>query len=72
MIIEVEIGVVDGRESRPCGHVHHVGTCPYCQRAQLARWRRQLNEVSHARAYQRCAIAAPSSSAAMSMPGPRA
>jgi hypothetical protein len=28
-----------------CGHTHHVGTCPACQRAQLARWRRQLEEA---------------------------
>jgi hypothetical protein len=26
----------------PCGHARHVGTCPTCQRVQLARWRRQL------------------------------
>jgi hypothetical protein len=26
----------------PCGHTRHVGTCPTCQRVQLARWRRQL------------------------------
>jgi hypothetical protein len=25
-----------------CGHTRHVGTCPACQRAQLARWRAQL------------------------------
>ncbi|HZU39779.1 MAG TPA: hypothetical protein VE992_01935 [Solirubrobacteraceae bacterium] len=24
-----------------CGHTRHVGTCPCCQRAQLARWRAQ-------------------------------
>lgn len=30
----------------PCGHTHHVGTCPECQRVQLARWRFQLQEAS--------------------------
>ena len=25
-----------------CGHTRHVGTCPHCQGAQLARWQRQL------------------------------
>ena len=28
---------------KPCGHTRHMGTCPYCQRAQLARWRAQLD-----------------------------
>jgi hypothetical protein len=32
--------------SRSCGHVHHVGICPSCQRAQLARWGAQLAEAS--------------------------
>jgi hypothetical protein len=32
-----------------CGHVHHVGTCPCCQRAQLARWRDQLASVTSER-----------------------
>lgn len=72
MIINVEHRVAAGGGCRPCGHMHHIGTCAHCQRAQLARWRRQLIEVSDARAYQRSAVAALSSSAAMSMPGPRA
>lgn len=29
-------------EAKPCGHDRHVGTCPACQRAQLARWSFQL------------------------------
>ncbi len=29
-----------------CGHIRHVGTCPECQRAQLARWRGQLVEAT--------------------------
>jgi len=29
-----------------CGHARHVGTCPECQRTQLARWRSQLEEAS--------------------------
>jgi hypothetical protein len=29
-----------------CGHAAHVGTCPACQRSQLARWRTQLAQVS--------------------------
>jgi len=32
----------------PCGHTRHVGTCPHCQRAQLARWRAQLIAASSA------------------------
>jgi hypothetical protein len=31
---------------KPCGHTRHVGTCPHCQRAQLARWQRQLATVT--------------------------
>jgi len=31
-----------------CGHARHVGTCPECQRVQLARWRTQLHAVSDA------------------------
>jgi hypothetical protein len=31
---------------RPCGHRHHVGTCPPCQRAQLASWHAQLEEAT--------------------------
>lgn len=31
-----------------CGHTRHVGTCPECQRAQLARWRTQLIAASDA------------------------
>jgi len=30
-----------------CGHTRRVGTCPECQRAQLARWRAQLLEASN-------------------------
>jgi len=32
-----------------CGHARHVGTCPSCQRAQLARWNAQLVSVTVAR-----------------------
>jgi hypothetical protein len=28
-----------------CGHTRHVGTCPACQRTQLARWHAQLTEA---------------------------
>lgn len=28
-----------------CGHTRHVGTCPACQRAQLARWHGQLRDA---------------------------
>lgn len=31
-----------GTTEGPCGHTRHVGTCPTCQRVQLARWREQL------------------------------
>jgi hypothetical protein len=37
-------GVPTGQRS--CGHVRHVGACPSCQRAQLARWDAQLAEAS--------------------------
>jgi hypothetical protein len=30
----------------PCGHSVHLGSCPHCQRAQLARWGEQLAEAS--------------------------
>jgi hypothetical protein len=32
-----------------CGHMHLVGPCAACQRAQLARWRAQLAEAQSAR-----------------------
>jgi hypothetical protein len=37
-----------GALTRPgsCAHVRHVGACPSCQRAQLARWDAQLAEAS--------------------------
>ena len=38
---------------KPCGHAHHVGTCPSCQRAQLKRWRMQLVQVDARRAARR-------------------
>lgn len=31
-----------------CGHTRHVGSCPQCQRVQLARWRTQLVAASDA------------------------
>jgi hypothetical protein len=31
---------------RSCGHYRHAGSCPHCQRTQLARWARQLAEVT--------------------------
>jgi hypothetical protein len=30
---------------KQCGHTRHVGTCPVCQRAQLAKWQAQLAQV---------------------------
>jgi hypothetical protein len=33
------------RAAKPCRHDRHVGTCPACQRAQLARWQSQLTAV---------------------------
>ena len=30
----------------PCGHRVHLGSCPQCQRAQLARWAEQLAAAS--------------------------
>lgn len=36
----VEIGA-----ERACGHDRHHGSCPDCQRAQLDRWRVQLESV---------------------------
>jgi hypothetical protein len=38
------------RAPKPCGHDRHVGPCPACQRAQLARWNSQLVAVGLARA----------------------
>ena len=35
---------------RMCAHTRHNGSCPSCQRAQLARWRAQLAAVSPSRA----------------------
>ncbi|MGZ6562993.1 MAG: hypothetical protein ACXVH1_26030 [Solirubrobacteraceae bacterium] len=35
---------------RTCAHARHNGSCPSCQRAQLARWRAQLAAVSPSRA----------------------
>jgi hypothetical protein len=43
-------GVLTGHRS--CGHVCHVGACPSCQRAQLARWDAQLAEVSRGWRYR--------------------
>jgi hypothetical protein len=37
--------VLGSRAPKPCGHERHVGWCPDCQRAQLARWRSQLASV---------------------------
>ena len=36
-----------------CNHTRHVGTCPSCQRAQLARWREQLARDDEAVPQQR-------------------
>jgi hypothetical protein len=33
---------------KQCGHNRHVGTCPVCQRAQLAKWQAQLTQASRA------------------------
>ena len=33
--------------AKDCGHTAHVGTCPACQRAQLAKWRAQLAQVDN-------------------------
>jgi hypothetical protein len=33
------------RAPKSCGHIHHVGTCGPCQRAQLARWHAQLTQA---------------------------
>jgi hypothetical protein len=30
----------------PCGHRVHRGSCPQCQRAQLARWAEQLADAA--------------------------
>jgi hypothetical protein len=31
--------------NKACGHTRHVGSCPWCQRSQLARWAVQLAEA---------------------------
>jgi hypothetical protein len=41
---DLNVRRVDGRQ-KPCGHDRHVGTCPGCQRVQLARWQAQLADV---------------------------
>lgn len=33
-------------ENRPCGHVHHHGSCPDCQRIQIDRWNVQLADAA--------------------------
>jgi len=35
-----------GQSAKACGHTAHVGTCPSCQRAQLAKWQAQLAQVA--------------------------
>ena len=35
------------KPTKDCGHTAHVGTCPACQRAQLAKWRAQLAQVDN-------------------------
>ncbi len=48
---------------KPCQHDKHVGTCPCCQRAQLARWQAQLDELtSEGRGAASTGIDAPASS----------
>lgn len=36
---------------KPCGHACHCGTCPWCQRAQLARWEAQLAQATSERGH---------------------
>jgi hypothetical protein len=43
--LRVSAGSHSSEVQKACGHRDHVGTCPQCQRAQLARWRAQLNEA---------------------------
>ncbi len=33
---------------KPCGHIDHVGTCPACQRSQLAKWQAQVAQAQSA------------------------
>jgi hypothetical protein len=33
---------------KPCGHREHVGTCPACQRVQLAKWQAQEAQAQRA------------------------
>ena len=33
---------------KPCGHRAHVGTCPACQRVQLAKWQAQAAQAQRA------------------------
>jgi hypothetical protein len=44
------LAVYSTRNGRPphkrCGHARHVGTCPCCQRVQLAKWDTQLAQAS--------------------------
>jgi len=40
------INEVSTATPKRCGHPRHVGCCPCCQRAQLARWSMQLTEAT--------------------------
>ncbi|MDX6341497.1 MAG: hypothetical protein QOH87_1635 [Trebonia sp.] len=42
-----EAGLLGPRTRKACLHERHVGTCPACQRAQLARWDSQLTAVGN-------------------------
>jgi hypothetical protein len=39
-------GTSGNRNPKPCGHTDHHGTCPGCQRAQLAKWAAQLAQAT--------------------------
>jgi hypothetical protein len=43
--VRIEPGVT---AHKACGHARHIGCCPECQRAQLARWDVQLAQATRA------------------------
>jgi hypothetical protein len=45
-VLHTDLDIRTLQTERPCGHKRHFGPCPACQRAQLARWDVQLDQVS--------------------------
>lgn len=54
---EEDLGPRPGQ--RPCGHTHHHGNCPDCQRIQIERWRAQLTTVQSAGSIKEACVPLP-------------